>query len=133
MVSDTTIDTLALVAGTALAWSGAASAQTLAPTRDELTRVQPTTEPGRSRLEVQGDVERSPCPLAAPEFAGIKVTISDVVFNGLKGVSPAEMRGIWADAAGHEEPVALICDLRELHFHDPHQNHRHHGPGRCNG
>lgn len=104
---------LALCAGIALGCASAASAQTVAPTRDELTRTQPATEPARPRLEVQGDVERAPCPLAGPEFADIKVTIRDVVFNGLKGVPPAEMREVWADAEGREQPVALICDLRD--------------------
>lgn len=104
---------LALVACAALAWPGPGPTQSVAPTRDELTRPQPASDATRPRLEVEGEVERSPCPLAAPEFADIKVTIRDVVFNSLKGVSPNHMREVWAEEAEREQPVAIICELRD--------------------
>ena len=67
----------------------------------------------QSTLNVVGGVERSPCPLANPEFADVRVTLTDVQFNNLKGATPGEMRGTWADFAGTEQPVAVICEIRD--------------------
>ena len=41
----------------------------LAPTRDELTRAQPSDAPPRPTLNIVGGIERSPCPLADPRYA----------------------------------------------------------------
>ena len=48
-----------------------------APTREEINRapVGPTTR-APSRLTVDGDIERAPCPLADPRFANVTVTVS---------------------------------------------------------
>ena len=99
------------VAGTAIALP--AQAQVVAPTRDELTRQQPTTAPDTPKLDVIGDIERSPCPLADPRFADIKVTISEVRFNGLKGATEAELAPSWSAYAGREMPVAILCEVRD--------------------
>jgi len=93
--------------------SGAALAQSVAPTRDELTRPQPDAAPPRSTLNVVGGVERSPCPLANPEFADVRVRVADVQFNNLKGATAGEMRRTWADYAGTDQPVAVICEIRD--------------------
>lgn len=90
-----------------------AAAQTVAPTREELTRItQPPAEP-RPTLNIVGGVERSPCPLADPRYADVKVTISEVVFNGLKGATPEEMRATWSPFAGTEQPVSVLCEIRD--------------------
>ncbi|HMI41496.1 MAG TPA: ShlB/FhaC/HecB family hemolysin secretion/activation protein [Sphingomicrobium sp.] len=83
------------------------------PTRDELTRNQPPPETKAPSLNVVGDIERSPCPLADPKFADIRLTINDVVFNNLKGATPEEMRAAWTPYAGSERPVAVICEIRD--------------------
>ena len=105
----------ALAAGTSLLAlaSTSALAQSVAPTRDELTRPQPNAAPPRSTLNIVGGVERSPCPLANPEFADVRVKVSDVQFNNLKGASAGEMRRTWADFAGADQPVAVICEIRD--------------------
>ena len=90
-----------------------AFAQTVAPTREELTRPQLAPPPAKSTLNVIGGVERSPCPLANPEFNDVRVTISDVEFNNLKGATSEEMRATWADYAGVEHPVSVICEIRD--------------------
>ena len=90
-----------------------AFAQSVAPTRDELTRPQPSTAPPKSTLNIVGGVERSPCPLANPEFADVRVTLTDVVFNNLKGASAGEMRRTWADYVGTNQPVSVICEIRD--------------------
>src|SRR5687767_12433477 len=90
-----------------------ASAQSVAPTRDELTSITAPPPEARPSLNVVGGVERSPCPLADPRFADVKVTIRDVQFNGLKGASPDEMRSTWAPFAGTEQPVSVLCEIRD--------------------
>lgn len=102
-----------VAAGSSLLASAPAFAQSVAPTRDELTRPQPGTAPPKSTLNVVGGVERSPCPLANPEFADVRVTLSDVQFNNLKGASAGEMRRSWADFAGSDQPVSVICEIRD--------------------
>ncbi|MCW3796197.1 ShlB/FhaC/HecB family hemolysin secretion/activation protein [Sphingomonas sp. BN140010] len=94
-------------------WPSAAEAQAVAPTRDELSRIEQLPRTEQSRLNVGGDVERSPCALADPQFASITVTLSEVRFNGLKGATSDEMRRSWADLAGREQPVSVLCDIRD--------------------
>ena len=103
----------AMTAGSSLLAAMPASAQSLAPTRDELTRQQPQAAPPKSTLNVVGGVERSPCPLADPEFADVRVKLTDVQFNNLKGADPSEMRRSWAEYAGTDQPVAVICEIRD--------------------
>ena len=102
-----------LAAGAGLIAEVPAAAQAVAPTREELTRPQLAPPPQKSTLNVIGGVERSPCPLANPEFNDVRVTISNVDFNNLKGATPEEMRATWADYAGAEHPVSVICEIRD--------------------
>ncbi|HEX6218201.1 MAG TPA: POTRA domain-containing protein, partial [Sphingomicrobium sp.] len=102
-----------LLCASALLLPAHAFAQSVAPTREELTRITtPPPEP-RPTLNIVGGIERSPCPLADPRFADVKVTISDVIFNGLKGASPEEMRPTWTPFAGTEQPVSVLCEIRD--------------------
>jgi hemolysin activation/secretion protein len=101
------------MASAAIMPAGVATAQSVAPTRDELTAVAPPEAPTRPSLNIVGGIERSPCPLADPRFADVRVTISDVQFNGLKGASPEEMRAAWSPFAGREQPVAVLCEIRD--------------------
>lgn len=102
-----------LVCASALLLPSPGLAQSTAPTREELTRITaPPAEP-RPTLNIVGGIERSPCPLADPRFADVRVTIRDVVFNGLKGASSEEMRATWAPFAGTEQPVAILCEIRD--------------------
>jgi len=89
------------------------AAQTIAPTREELTRITEPQEQPRPTLNIVGGVERAPCPLADPRYADVKVTIRDVQFNGLKGATPDEMRHTWAPFAGTEQPVSVLCEIRD--------------------
>jgi len=85
----------------------------IAPTREELIYDRPTPETKPPSLNVVGDIERSPCPLADPKFADVRLTINDVVFNNLKGASVDEMRAAWVPFANTERPVAVICEIRD--------------------
>jgi hemolysin activation/secretion protein len=94
----------------------AALAQTPSlPTRDELQRQQPTPPPRDTppRVTVQDGIERAPCPLAAPRFADVSITISEARFDGLQIVSPEALRSTWAEYAGRSVPIATVCEIRD--------------------
>lgn len=69
--------------------------------------------PAPSRLVVEGGIERGPCPLAAPAFAQTRVTFSRIAFPGLKAVDPAALDDTWREYAGTEQPVSILCEVRD--------------------
>lgn len=83
--------------------------------RDQLDIGVRIREPARStsRVVVEGDIERGPCPLAAPSFAQTRVTFSRVSFPGLKAVDPAVLDDSWREYAGAEQPVSVLCEIRD--------------------
>jgi hemolysin activation/secretion protein len=101
------------LASAALIFPLPAIAQTIAPTREELTRITTPPPQPRPTLNIVGGIERSPCPLADPRYADVKVTIREVQFNNLKGATPEEMRRSWAPYAGTEQPVSILCEIRD--------------------
>jgi hypothetical protein len=78
----------------ALAVPATALAQALPnpPTRDDLTVGRDETPRPSSRLTVEGDIERGPCPLADPALANTRVTFGSVQFSNLPGI-PASVLG----------------------------------------
>jgi hemolysin activation/secretion protein len=84
------------------------------PTREEVQRV-PTAplQAPPSRLTVEGGIERAPCPLAEPRFADVTVTISEVVFDHLRGADPASLKAAYADYVGKTVPIAAVCEIRD--------------------
>ncbi len=106
------------LAASAVAMPQQALAQTTAPsvqppTREELRPLPSPQLQRESRLVVDGDIERSPCPLADPRNAAVKVTLSDVQFNNLRGVSAEELRPLYARYLGSEQSVAVLCEIRD--------------------
>lgn len=83
------------------------------PTRDELKGITQSAPEARPELKISGGIERSPCALADPKFASIKVTINSVDFHGLKEVSADELAPAWQPFAGKPQPVAAICEIRD--------------------
>ena len=83
------------------------------PTRDDIRGVTRQQAPAPSRLTVNGGIERSPCPLADPQYADIKVKISEVSFGGLKEVNAADLAGVWQPYVGTEQPIAILCEIRD--------------------
>jgi hemolysin activation/secretion protein len=84
------------------------------PTREEVE--QPRPRPGDqapARLKVEGGIERSPCPLADPAYAGIEFTLGDVVFQDLKGLDPAALAPAWKPYQGSRINLAAICEIRD--------------------
>lgn len=89
-----------------------ALAQVAPPTREEVTP-PPAEAPRSSRVQVEGGIERSPCPLDDPAYAHVRVTVTSAVFNGLKGVSPAELEPAYRGLLGQERPISVVCEIRD--------------------
>jgi hemolysin activation/secretion protein len=84
------------------------------PTREEVTRPPPPPPPPAApKLEVEGGVERAPCALDGPEFRNIHLTVSGVEFEGLKGMSPAELGPAYASYFGRDQPISVVCEIRD--------------------
>lgn len=93
-----------------------AAAQTPpAPTREEIRRDDLSGRIGEPRAgaAVSGDIERAPCPLAQPRFAGIAFTLRDVVFSDATVVPIDDLRPAWQDYLGQNVPISVICDIRD--------------------
>lgn len=105
---------LALLPGIAIAQAGQADPAS-PPTREELDRAGQIAAPtgGPSRLTVEGGIERSPCPLAAPQYANVTFRLSKAEFRGLKVVDPAVLEDSWREFAGRDVPVATLCEIRD--------------------
>jgi hemolysin activation/secretion protein len=88
--------------------------QPVAPTREEVDRPRPSpTEAPPARLTVDGDVERAPCALDRPDYANIRFTLREVVFDDLRGLTAEQLRPAWAPYVGRETGVATICEIRD--------------------
>ncbi len=92
-----------------------ANAQTInAPTRDELESKQlPAVERRNSKLTVEGDIERAPCPLADPQFSNVEANFASVEFANLKGLEPSALNSSWQEFAGRNIPIAQVCEIRD--------------------
>ncbi|CAM3059628.1 Hemin transporter [Sphingomonas antarctica] len=95
---------------------GAALAQSAppVPTREEIQRIPVApTAPPTGRVTVEGEIERAPCPLADPAYADVRVTLSQVEFNGLGPIDPAMLRPAYGDAIGKTLAIAEVCEIRD--------------------
>lgn len=83
------------------------------PTREEVTR--PTAPPPapRSRLEVEGGIERAPCALEGAEFRSIHFVLRGAEFEGLQGVTRADLAPAYADFVGRDVPISTVCEVRD--------------------
>ncbi len=106
---------LAGTAIAALAFPATAHAWQAAPTREEILRPAPPAPPPstESAITAEDEVERSPCPLANPEFAAIRFTLTRVEFSGGGPIDPAMLDASWRGLVGTEVPVSAICDIRD--------------------
>lgn len=83
------------------------------PTREEVTR--PTAPPPapRSRLEVEGGIERAPCALEGPEFRSIHFVLRGAEFDGLQGLSRTDLAPAYAGFVGRDVPISTVCEVRD--------------------
>lgn len=114
----TTIRLTAMAASFAmLSTSIAAWGQTsvATPTREEIQRgvIDEALKGQAQTLSVDGDVERSACPLAGPEFTDIRFTLKNVDFSGLLSVDAGSLTSSYADYVGQDVPVSVVCDIRD--------------------
>ena len=83
------------------------------PTREEIDPTRRQAPPPPSRFRVEGDIERSPCALADPSYAAIRITLSSASFNNLGPVAAAKLEPIWRPYVGTEQPIAVVCEIRD--------------------
>lgn len=102
---------MALLASPAIAQVGSVGL----PTREEIdpSRRQAPPPLAQAKLTGEGDIERSPCALADPAYAAIKVTLTMATFNNLGPVDPAEIAPAWQRYVGTEQPIAVVCEIRD--------------------
>jgi hemolysin activation/secretion protein len=90
------------------------AADILPPTREEVTRpVEPRPPAPAPRLEVEGGIERAPCALDGPEFQSIRLTLRGVEFEGLKGITQAQLASAYAPYLGRDVPISVVCEIRD--------------------
>jgi hemolysin activation/secretion protein len=83
------------------------------PTREEVTRpVAPPPTP-RSSLEVEGGIERSPCALDGPEFKSTHFVLRGAEFDGLQGLTRADLTPSFAGYLGQDVPISTVCEIRD--------------------
>src|SRR5690606_26456362 len=84
------------------------------PTREDLSLGQDQPRERASRLAVEGDVERGPCPFADPSFADTRISFSGVEFVNLPGVPAAALDDSWQSYAGaQQQPISVLCEVRD--------------------
>jgi hemolysin activation/secretion protein len=83
--------------------------------REEIERqpVTPLPPSTGQAVTVSSDVERAPCPLADPSFAGVTLTLQRAEFSGLGGLSEDMLRPTYARYVGQNIPIATVCDIRD--------------------
>jgi hemolysin activation/secretion protein len=87
--------------------------QTGLPTREEIDQSRRPPPPAPSRLRVEGEIERSPCALADPSYAAIRITLSAATFNNLGPVAAADLEPAWRPFLGVESPIGVVCEIRD--------------------
>jgi hemolysin activation/secretion protein len=99
----------------ALALSSGAAAFQQAPTREQLTPPPPPAAAPSTETAIAANdaIERSPCPLANPEFADIRFTLARVEFTGSGAIDPAMLDASWTGQQGQSVTLAAICDIRD--------------------
>lgn len=82
------------------------------PNRSDLIPPELRREERSVTLTIDGDFERAPCALDRPEFADIRFTLKGAQFDGLERVPGLSLEAAFADFAGRELPVSVLCDIR---------------------
>lgn len=87
----------------------------LPPTREEVERgvAQGTLDRSGPVAVDTSAVERAPCALASPEFAGIRLKLTAVTFSGLDVVPGEDLSDTWREYVGTDQPVGVICEVRD--------------------
>lgn len=111
-----------LVSSILLTQAAAAAAQTppptppnvTPPTREQVTPPAPPPLTTRApRLEVEGGVERAPCALADPQYQSIHFVLRGAEFEGLRGLTAAQIASAYAPYVGRDVPISVVCEIRD--------------------
>lgn len=106
--------TAAVLAGDPSAlYAQAAPPPVTPPTREEVTRPATNPPPPQSRLEVEGGIERAPCALDTPEFRSVHFVMRGAEFDGLQGLTRADLAPAFAEYMGRDVPIATVCEIRD--------------------
>lgn len=106
--------TLAIAAMSALGSALPATAQTV-PTREEILRepVGGIPPAGIAEIDAEDGIERAPCPLANPEFANVRFTLSAVEWGNLGPIDAALLAPAYEGKVGRDLAIAEICEIRD--------------------
>jgi hemolysin activation/secretion protein len=85
----------------------------LPPTREEITRPVTQTPPPQSRLQVEGGIERAPCALDGAEYRSIHFVLRGAEFEGLQGLTRADLAPAFASRIGQDVPISTVCEIRD--------------------
>lgn len=83
------------------------------PTREEVTRQTAPPPRPQSQLQIEGGIERAPCALDGPEFQSIKFVVRGAEFDGLQGLTSADLVPSFAPYVGREVPISTVCEIRD--------------------
>lgn len=103
------------LAAFALPFAAQAQVAPVVPTREEILQpgLPPAQQPREQIVSADDSIERSPCPLANPEFANVRVTLNRVEFSSVEGIDPAMLAPSWTDRVGQDLPISVVCDIRD--------------------
>lgn len=87
--------------------------QTLPPTREQITPPVAAPPPIQRRLEVEGGLAAAPCALGGPEFQSIHFVVTGASFDGLEGLTPAQLASAYAPYLNRDVPIATLCAIRD--------------------
>jgi len=74
--------------------------------------VTPPTVP-TGRLQIEGGIERAPCALDGPEFRSIHFVLRGAEFDGLQGLTRADLAASYAGLIGKDVPISTVCEIRD--------------------
>lgn len=104
---------LALVGSHPVAVSAQSTPVPAPPTREEVTRPTAPAAAPESRIQVEGGIERAPCALDGPEFQSIRFVVRGAEFDGLQGLTSADLAPSFARYVGREVPISTVCEIRD--------------------
>ena len=52
-------------------------------------------------------------PWPAPSTQSIRLTLRAADFEGVKGLTPTDLTPAFAQYLGHDEPIAIVCEIRD--------------------
>ena len=85
----------------------------LPPTREQVSPPTPNPPAPESRLEVRGGIQRAPCALDGAEFKSIHFVLRGAEFDGLQGLTRADLVTAYAPLIGRDVPISIVCEIRD--------------------